>query len=126
MCTVTTFKIWDLYRRRANTPVYLHLLTSSGHVWNSVLIVLSPAIWWRSLELPSVSKEILLKLLLDYILLFHPLSQLIIRFDSPCSVGPHLVLRLKMSEAIRLLPPYAFTVWTGKPLLRVLFHLQQN
>jgi hypothetical protein len=65
MSTVTTFKICDYARKRFHRPVYLRLLTSTGHLCHSVLIVLSPAIWWRSTELPSKTKEMLLKFIKD-------------------------------------------------------------
>jgi hypothetical protein len=65
MSTVTTLKVCDYTRKRFHRPVYLHLLTSSGHLWNSVLIVLSPAIWWQSMELPRKTKETLLKFIID-------------------------------------------------------------
>jgi hypothetical protein len=51
MSTFTTFKICDFIRRSFHRPVYLRLLTSSGHLWKSVLIVLFPAIWCRSMKL---------------------------------------------------------------------------
>jgi hypothetical protein len=34
----------------------------------------------------------------------------------------HLVPRLRMSGAIRVLPPYAFMAWTGTTLLFLLLH----
>jgi hypothetical protein len=65
MLPLTTFKICDCTRKRFHRPVYLRLLTSSGHLWNSVLIVLSPVIWWRYMELPRKTKEMLLKYIID-------------------------------------------------------------
>jgi hypothetical protein len=65
MSTVTTFKVSDYTRKHFHMPVSLLLLTSSGHLWNSVLIVLSPAIWRRCMELPRKTKETLLKFIVD-------------------------------------------------------------
>jgi hypothetical protein len=65
MSSVTTFKVCDYTRKRFHRPVYLRLLTSSGRLWDSILIVLSPAIWWRSMELPRKTKETLLKYIID-------------------------------------------------------------
>jgi hypothetical protein len=60
MSTVTTFKVCDYTRNRFHRPVYLHLLTSTGHLWNSVLIVLV-AIHGTSCQ----TKQTLLKFILE-------------------------------------------------------------
>jgi hypothetical protein len=70
MSTVTTFKVCDYTGNRFHRPVYLRLLTSSGRLWNSVPIVLSPAIWWRYMELPRKTKETLIKFIIDIICIF--------------------------------------------------------
>jgi hypothetical protein len=72
MSTFTTFKVCDYTRKRFHRPVYLRLLTSSGHLWNSVLIVLLPTIWWRSMELHarrSKRPEIYIRLNIIYIII---------------------------------------------------------
>jgi hypothetical protein len=66
MSSFTTFKVCDYTLKLFHRPVYLRLLTSSGHLWNSVLIVLSPAIWWRSMELLCKTKEMLVKFIIDW------------------------------------------------------------
>jgi hypothetical protein len=38
MSSVTTFKACDYTRKHFHRPVYLRLVTCSGHLWNSVLI----------------------------------------------------------------------------------------
>jgi hypothetical protein len=62
---LTKFKVCDYTRKRFHRPVYLRLLTSSGYLWNSVLVVLSPAIWLRSMELRRQTKEKLVKFIID-------------------------------------------------------------
>jgi hypothetical protein len=67
MSTVTTFKVCDYIQKRFHRPVYLRLLAFGVHLWNSVLIVVPPAIWWRSMELPRKMKETFLRFIINLV-----------------------------------------------------------